>query len=54
MTSKDSGKSKKTDAEVYDARSSEHAVAVRLLENFQALPESEIDTDGSSVVLRDP
>jgi len=34
MTLKDSGKPKKTDAEVYDAKSSEHAVTVRLLKNF--------------------
>ncbi len=53
MTLKDSDKPKKIDAEVYDARFSEHAVTVRLLKDFQALPESKIDTDDSSVILKD-
>ncbi len=34
MTLKDSGRLKKIDAEVYDARFSERAVIVRLLKNF--------------------
>ena len=34
MTLKDLDKLKKINAEVYDARSSEHAVIVRLLKNF--------------------
>ncbi len=34
MTLKDSDKPKKTDAEVYDARFSKHAVIVQLLKNF--------------------
>jgi len=37
---------------VYDAKSSEHAVIVRLLKNFQALSESEINTDNNSVILK--
>ncbi len=34
MTLKDSGRFKKTDADVYDARFSERAVTVRLLKGF--------------------
>ncbi len=34
MTLKDLNKFKKIDAEVYDAKSSEHTVIVRLLKNF--------------------
>ncbi len=34
MTLKDSDKLKKIDANVYDAKSSERAVIVRLLKNF--------------------
>ncbi len=34
MTLKDSDKSKKIDAEVYNVKSSEHAVIVQLLKNF--------------------
>ncbi len=34
MTLKDSDRFKKIDAEVYDVKSSEHAVIVRLLKNF--------------------
>ena len=52
MTLKDSDRLKKIDAEVYNAKSSEHAVIVRLLKNFQALSESEINTDNNSVILK--
>ncbi len=53
MTLKDLNRPKKTDAEVYNARFSERAVIVRLLKNFQALSESEININNSSVILKD-